>query len=150
VPTLVREQFLPRPREEVFTFFTDIRHLGDMTPGFLHFRILTPLPLELKADACIDYRLRLFGIPLRWTTRIEAFEPGVRFSDSQLRGPYRSWLHTHEFRDLDGGTLMRDRVDYELPLGPLGGLAHKLWVRRSVERIFDYRRDVLERKFSAK
>ncbi|MHC4225237.1 MAG: SRPBCC family protein [Planctomycetota bacterium] len=150
MPTLLREQFLPRPREEVFPFFTDIRHLGDLTPDFLHFRILTPLPLELKAGACIDYRLRLFGIPFHWTTRIETFEPGVRFSDSQVRGPYRSWLHTHEFRDLDGGTLMRDRVDYELPLGPLGGLAHKLWVRRSVERIFDHRQEVLERKFGAK
>jgi ligand-binding SRPBCC domain-containing protein len=150
VPTLFREQFLPRPREEVFAFFTDIRHLGDLTPDFLHFRILTPLPFELKAGACIDYRLRLFGIPFGWTTRIETFEPAVRFSDSQLRGPYRSWLHTHEFSELDGGTLVRDRVDYELPLGPLGRLAQGLWVRRSVERIFDYRREVLEREFGAK
>lgn len=147
MPRLSREQFFARPRAEIFRFFSDASNLGRITPDFLHFTILTPLPLDVKAGARIDYRLRLFGIPFRWRTRIEAFEPPERFSDVQERGPYRRWHHLHEFEERDGGTLMRDTVDYELPLGPLGALAHALFVRRSVQRIFDYRREVLAREF---
>jgi hypothetical protein len=148
VPRLVREQFLARPRPEVFAFFTDVANLARITPDFLHFTILTPLPLEMAAGALIDYRLRLFGIPFQWQTRIETFAPPERFSDIQARGPYRSWRHLHEFEERDGGTLMRDTVDYALPLGPLGAVAHALFVRRSVARIFDHRREVLAREFA--
>ncbi|MHC4730035.1 MAG: SRPBCC family protein [Planctomycetota bacterium] len=147
MPRLVREQFFARPRPEIFAFFADASNLARITPDFLHFTILTPMPLEVGAGALIDYRLRLFGIPFRWRTRIEAFEPPERFSDIQALGPYRSWHHLHEFEERDGGTLMRDTVDYELPLGPLGAVAHALFVRRSVARIFDHRREVLAREF---
>lgn len=148
MPRLVREQLLARPRPEVFPFFADASNLARITPDFLHFTILTPLPLEMEAGAVIDYRLRFFGIPFRWRTVIETFEPPERFTDVQVRGPYRRWHHLHEFEERDGGTLMRDTVDYELPLGPLGSVAHALIVRRSVERIFDYRREVLAREFA--
>jgi len=147
VPRLVREQFFPRPRSEIFGFFADASNLASITPDFLHFTILTPMPLDVRAGAIIDYRLRLFGIPFRWRTRIEAFEPPERFVDIQARGPYRRWHHLHEFEERDGGTLMRDTVDYALPLGPLGAAAHALFVRRSVARIFDHRREVLARQF---
>jgi ligand-binding SRPBCC domain-containing protein len=95
----------------------------------------------------IDYELRLYGVPLRWRTRIESFEPASGFSDVQLKGPYRRWLHRHEFRAAPGGTEMRDVVDYELPLGPLGRLAHALFVRRSLERIFHHRREAIAEAF---
>lgn len=147
MPRLVREQFFPRPRAEIFRFFSDASNLARITPDFLHFAILTPPPLEVRAGTRIDYRLRLFGIPFRWRTRIETFEPPDRFSDLQERGPYRKWHHLHEFEAKDDGTLMRDTVDYELPFGPLGAIAHRLFVRRSIERIFDYRRDVMAREF---
>ncbi len=87
----------------------------------------------------ISYRLRLHGLPLRWLTRIVTWEPGCRFQDVQLRGPYRVWRHTHRFAPHEQGTRMSDRVDYELPLGPLGGVANTLLVRRDLERIFDFR-----------
>jgi ligand-binding SRPBCC domain-containing protein len=64
-----------------------------------------------------------------------------------VRGPYRRWHHTHEFIEAEGGTLMRDTVEYAIPYGPLGRLAHALLVKRWLRRIFDYRRDVLERRF---
>lgn len=149
MPRLVLEQFFARPRAEIFRFFSDASNLGRITPDFLHFAILTPLPLEIGAGARIDYRLRLCGVPFRWRTRIETFEAPQRFSDIQERGPYRTWHHLHEFEEREGGTLMRDTVDYELPLGPLGALAHALFVRRSVRRIFDYRREVLAREFAS-
>ncbi len=94
----------------------------------------------MHAGALIAYRLRVAGVPFRWLTRIEVFDVEERFVDVQLRGPYRSWRHTHVFAEVPGGTLVRDRVEYELPLGPLGTLAHTLFVRRRLERIFAYRR----------
>lgn len=142
-----REQIIARPRHEVFEFFSDARNLERITPEFLRFRILTPTPIEMKAGTLIDYRIRLFGVPVTWRTRIDAFEPGVRFVDRQLSGPYRTWIHTHEFGDHDGGkaTKMLDRVEYEVPLGPLGDVVRALFVRRTLEKIFDYRARIIAR-----
>jgi len=144
---LVREQLLPRPRAEVFPFFADAGNLAELTPGFLRFRILTPLPLRMEAGARLDYRISLFHIPFRWRTRITAWQPDERFTDVQERGPFALWHHLHEFDEREGGTLVRDVVDYRVPLGPAGRLVHALWLRRVLERIFDYRRDVLARRF---
>ena len=138
---LHREQFIARPLGEVFAFFVDAGNLEHLTPAFLHFCILTPLPIHMEPGAAIAYRLRLFGVSFDWFTRIVLFETERRFIDQQVAGPYRLWHHLHEFQAVEGGTLMRDVVDYELPFGPLGVLAHRLWVRRTLNRIFDYRRD---------
>jgi len=146
---LEREQLVPRPRREVFAFFADALNLEAITPDSLRFRIETPLPIELAAGARIDYRLSLHGVPIRWRTLIERFEPEREFVDVQLSGPYRRWRHTHTFEDAPGGTLMRDRVEYELPFGPLGELVHALWVRREVEGIFDHRRRVIAARLGA-
>jgi hypothetical protein len=120
-----------------------------LTPAFLRFRILTPLPVAMGEGARIEYAPRLYGVPVRWRTLIEIWEPGRRFVDLQVKGPYRLWRHTHTFRAAPGGTLMRDRVDDALLLGPLGAAAHALFVRRSVRRIFDYRRAAIERLMGA-
>jgi ligand-binding SRPBCC domain-containing protein len=93
----------------------------------------------MAAGTLLEYRLRLHGVPLRWLTRIEVWEPPVRFVDVQVRGPYRLWHHTHSFEPAGDGTLMGDRVRYALPLGPLGELAHAVLVRRDLERIFAFR-----------
>ena len=146
---LERTQLIPRPREEVFAFFADAHNLERITPPSLRFRILTPDPIVLGPGALIDYRLSLFGVPFGWRTLIEAYQPAVRFVDMQVRGPYRRWHHTHTFEDAPGGTLMRDRVEYELPLGPLGRLAQALLVRRQLRAIFDHRREVIARLFPA-
>ena len=137
--TLERTQLIPRPLSEVFPFFSDAKNLETITPAFLQFKILTPGPIAMQAGTLIDYRIRLLGVPLHWRTQIEAFEPPLRFTDIQIRGPYRLWHHTHEFLETAEGTLMTDRVRYEMPLGSLGSLTHALWTRRTLERIFDYR-----------
>jgi ligand-binding SRPBCC domain-containing protein len=147
---LERTQFVPRPLPEVFAFFADAGNLERITPGFLRFRILTPRPVPMHPGALIDYRLSLFGIPFRWTSRIDLFEPGARFVDSQVRGPYARWVHLHEFHEAPGGTLVVDGVEYALPLGPLGILARALFVRRSLERIFDHRAAALRRLLPAR
>jgi ligand-binding SRPBCC domain-containing protein len=142
---LERSQVVPRPRAEVFAFFADPRNLEALTPSFLRFRIETTGAIPMVPGTLIDYRLSLLGIPFRWRTRIDAFEPGVRFVDTQLRGPYRRWEHTHGFGDApDGATRVTDRVVYELPLGLLGDVAHAVLVRRALRRIFDFRSERIE------
>jgi len=137
---LRREQRLPGPPEDVFGFFADAGNLEAITPDWLAFRIVTPRPIAMRVGALIQYRLRLHGLPVSWLTRIEEWEPGVRFVDMQLIGPYKLWHHTHEFEPSGSGeTLMRDTVRYALPLGPLGVIAHRLFVGRDLTAIFDHR-----------
>ena len=140
---LSQEQRLPGPPEHVFPFFADAHNLEAITPGWLGFRVLGPRPIPMHPGALISYRLRLHGIPVRWTTRIAVWEPPHRFVDVQLSGPYALWHHTHTFVPDGPDTVMRDVVRYGLPLGPLGDLAHRLLVRRDVERIFAFRREAV-------
>ncbi len=141
---LERTQFIPRPLEDTFSFFSDAGNLERITPGFLKFQIETSSPIDMRAGTLIDYRLRLLGVPLRWRTQIVEFERPRRFVDVQLRGPYRLWRHTHEFISESDGTRMSDCVDYQLPFGPLGTIVHAVFVRRTLEKIFDYRRQRIE------
>ena len=148
---LQRTQRLDPPPEEVFPFFADAGNLEAITPPWLGFEVVTPRPIEMRPGALIEYRLVLRRLPVAWLTRIEAWEPGVRFVDMQLTGPYKLWHHTHEFSaHPDGGTVMTDTVRYALPLGPLGGLAHRVLVRRDVERIFDFRARAVPALLSAR
>ncbi len=136
---LEREQVVHAPLDAVFTFFSEARNLEQLTPPWLRFEVLTPEPVRMHPGTQIRYRLRLHGVPLRWVSRIEVWEPGRRFVDRQLQGPYRLWHHTHEFEPHPDGTLVRDSVRYSLPLGPLGDVANTAFVRRDLARVFDYR-----------
>ena len=148
--TLQREQFIPRPVAEVFAFFSLAENLGVLTPPWMHFRILSPLPINMAAGTLIDYRVWWRWLPVRWRTEITQWQPPYRFSDVQRRGPYKLWHHTHTFQPVDGGTLMTDEVNYALTLGPLGRLMHRLIVKRDVETIFDYRMERIKERFGTK
>lgn len=156
-PTITRDgkdwrldmtQWLPLPPEKLFTFFGDAHNLERITPDLLGFKVLTPAPIDMHAGTLIDYKLRVRGIPLRWRTRIEAWEPPRRFVDLQLRGPYKRWHHTHTFEPHDGGTLCTDRVLYRPPGGPLAPLINKLAVQRDVVKIFEHRARWLAEHFT--
>ena len=139
--TVEMRQWFPRPREEVFAFFSDAANLERITPPWLRFHTLTPLPIAMRPGATIDYRLRLRGLPLRWQSEITVWDPPRRFVDEQRRGPYRSWIHEHELTERDGGTEVRDFVRYAVPGGRW---LDRLLVRPDVARIFDYRRRMLQ------
>jgi ligand-binding SRPBCC domain-containing protein len=143
---LEREQLVPRPVTEVFAFFAEARNLERITPPWLRFRVLGADPIPMAQGTLIEYELRLHALPLRWVSRIEEWAPGRAFVDRQVRGPYRLWRHRHEFADRGEATVVRDRVDYALPFGPLGELAHRGFVRRDLERIFDFRRRAVARE----
>jgi NADH dehydrogenase len=136
---LLASQFVPRPVDDVVRFFGDPRNLARLTPTSMGFELLTE-DLEVRDGLQIRYRIRpLLGIPATWETRITEADPPRGFVDVQARGPYRLWEHRHRFEPVDGGTLVHDAIDYRLPLGPLGDVAHALIVRRQLEWIFRYR-----------
>jgi ligand-binding SRPBCC domain-containing protein len=139
---LQREQFIPTRIDQVFSFFADAANLEFLTPPWLHFRIKSKLPVTMKTGALIDYTIR-------WQTGILDWSPPHRFIDTQLKGPYKLWHHTHTFAVHSGGTLMTDVVRYALPLGPLGVVAHSLMVHRDLHAIFDYRQKRVAERFGA-
>jgi ligand-binding SRPBCC domain-containing protein len=139
------ELWLPLPPEDLFPFFADAANLDAITPPWLHFHIVTPPPIVMREGTLIDYRLRVRGLPLRWRTRINLWQPPHRFEDEQIRGPYRQWIHTHTFEPCDGGTLARDHVLYAVPFD---FIAHRWFVRPDIENIFHFRAEALRRRFA--
>ena len=134
------ELTVPVPIAKVFPFFAEAKNLEKLTPSWLRFEILTEGPITMAAGALIDYRIYWRGIPMRWRTEIEVWEPPHRFVDRQIRGPYRLWRHEHLFLDRGNDTSIIDRVEYA-PFG--GAIAQRLVVARDLKRIFAYRHEVL-------
>lgn len=146
---LERKQLIDLPLDETFQFFADAENLEKITPPELNFKIVTERPIEIREGTLIDYNLKLRGIAINWRTEISLWDPPFAFVDQALKSPYSQWIHLHEFRQLENGkTEMTDRVKYRLPLEPLGDLMH-WYVRRELDYIFDFRRDVVEKLLSA-
>lgn len=143
------EQFLPISIRKAWDFFSSPKNLSVITPPEMDFKILTQLDdKEIYNGMLIDYTVKpLFGIPMHWQTKIIDVKPLEVFADTQLKGPYKLWHHTHTFIEKDGGVLMTDVVNYELPFGILGDCVHSLIVRKKIESIFAYRKQVLEKLF---
>jgi ligand-binding SRPBCC domain-containing protein len=136
--------WLPRPRHEVFSFFSDAMNLEKLTPPWLQFHVVTPMPIRMREGSTIEYRLKVRGFPMRWQSRIAVWDPPRVFIDEQLRGPYRTWIHEHKFTEEASGTLCEDVVNY----APIGGtIINKLFVERDVRGIFSYRTHCLQKIF---
>jgi ligand-binding SRPBCC domain-containing protein len=142
---LDREIVVPASLTDTFAFFADVANLQRITPPWLDFSIVTPMPVEMRAGLEIAYRISLYGLPMTWHSRIDVWEPGVSFVDRQLVGPYRWWRHEHRFEVVRDGTRVIDHVDYAPRVGWLSGAL----VRRNLQRIFAYRHEVLRRQFQA-
>jgi len=142
------KQYIKGSLEEVFDFFSRPENLSEITPSELNFRILTPLPLEMKQGTVIDYTIKLFKVPVHWRTLITTFEPPLRFVDEQIKGPYTLWHHNHIFKEVRGGVEIQDLISYSIPFGLLGSLLHILWIKRDLKRIFEHRKNVIDQIFS--
>lgn len=137
VMVLHRETMVPASLDETFAFFADAANLERLTPPWLNFAIRTPMPVTMRTGLEIEYEIRLYGVPIPWRTRIDAWEPGVRFVDRQLVGPYRWWHHEHRFEVTDAGTRVIDHVEYL----PRVAWLSSAFVRRDLERIFSFRQE---------
>lgn len=138
---------IPAELGEVFAFFGDPRNLERITPRWLGFEIVSLPEGTLSEGDRIAYRIRLFGVPVRWVTRIVSWRDGRSFEDLQESGPYSHWLHLHEFEAVEGGVRMTDRVEYRVPFGMVGWWVAGWWVKRRLDEIFDYRAQVIREVF---
>lgn len=136
------------PLEEVFDFFSKAHNLERITPPEIHFHILTPDPIVMATGLIIDYRLRLFGVPFYWKTRIAEWDPPRQFADEQLKGPYALWHHTHRFEADGAGTRIHDSVRYELPWFAFGPIGHQVFVLPQIRRIFAFREQAVLAQFT--
>jgi NADH dehydrogenase len=137
--TLTASQIIPADLDRTWAFYADPANLRRITPPALGFEMHSA-PEPTHEGQLIEYTVRpIAGLPLRWLTRIEGVDAPHTFTDVQLRGPYRRWIHTHTFTAVDGGTRVDDRIEYELPLGPLGNIAHRLAIRSQLTSIFGFR-----------
>jgi ligand-binding SRPBCC domain-containing protein len=138
-----RASAVPAPVEETFAFFADAANLERLTPPWLRFSIRTEPPIVMREGTVIDYRITLRSLPMAWQSRIDVWEPGIRFVDRQIAGPYVWWRHEHRFERLPDGTLVVDHVEYL----PRARVFSRRLVERDLARIFDYRQDALRRIF---
>ncbi len=127
---------------EAFAVFESPHNLARITPAWLHFRITTPGRIILRKGAEMEYQIRWLGLPVSWKTIFTAYEPPLFFEDEQASGPYALWRHRHTFEEAEDGTVISDRVEYALPLGSLGRLAHPM-VGRQLRGIFEFRQRAL-------
>jgi len=142
--SLERVQFLPISQEDAWAFFSSPGNLEEITPPDMKFEIIDLPAGKMYAGMLIRYRVRpLWGIPMTWVTRIGEVNAPEKFTDTQLRGPYKRWEHTHIFETVAGGVKMTDQVMYSLHLGLLGRVAHALFVKKRLQSIFDFRKQKL-------
>lgn len=141
-------QTLPVERETLWDFISVPQNLNRITPSDMAFEIIGEPPEKTYAGLLLEYRVK---IPIlgwsTWLTEIKYVQEGYYFIDEQRVGPYKLWLHTHELKEVKDGTQMQDTIRYLVPFGPFGLIANILFVRRTLNRIFDYRREKLEEIF---
>ncbi|HTF82180.1 MAG TPA: SRPBCC family protein [Cytophagales bacterium] len=143
-------QTFPISIEAAWDFFSTPINLHKITPPEFSLKVLEDYKEEKAyAGQIINYIMKpLWGIPVRWTTEITHVAPLHYFVDQQLFGPYALWHHKHFFKSLGPHAVeMVDSVHYALPFGLIGAMAHHLFVRKRLQFIFDYRRQVLEQEF---
>jgi len=140
-------QYVPKPRDEVFAFFSDAKNLERITPPTLGFTIVKQSTFEIQEGTEFDYALKIHGVPMKWRSRIIDWKPNEQFVDIQLSGPYAQWHHTHTFKDVEGGTQMSDIVRFRLRGGAIGHALVGWWVQKDVARIFAHRKKVIHELF---
>ena len=142
-------QKIPITLTEAWAFFSKPDNLKQITPADLGFNIISKHHGEtMYPGQVIEYKISpLLGISLYWMTEITHVADQKYFVDEQRFGPYSLWHHQHHFKTIEGGVEMTDIVHYKLPLFFIGDIAHTLFVKAQLQKIFDYRFDAVEQKF---
>jgi len=145
-----KAQELSTSVEEVWDFIKDPRNLKEITPDYMGFLITSELlKNQMYPGQIISYVVKpILGIPMTWVTEITHVEEPNFFVDEQRKGPYKMWHHEHKLVKTENGVMMTDLITYEPPMGFLGAIANKLFIRKQLEAIFEYRRKVLDEKFN--
>ena len=139
---------MPLTLDAAWEFFSSPHNLDEITPRELGFKIVSLPGEEMYEGQIITYKVMIFpGLWVPWVTEIKSVDAGKAFVDEQRFGPYKFWHHRHTFEEIPGGVLMRDRVNYGLGFGPFGAIAHTLFVRSKVQSIFEFRREMLVKRF---
>ena len=142
--TLQREQRVKASPAQTWAFLQNPVNLDVITPPDLRFRIVSTIPPVMHNGLIVEYRITIPFIGTHsWVTEIKHIREGISFVDEQRLGPYRFWYHYHEITEEKGVVVLRDLVSYQPPFGVLGQLVHWLYIRRTLARIFDYRREKL-------
>ncbi len=151
VYTLNRTQFIPTELDTAWDFFSSPDNLKVITPDYLGFKILSPKNrAKIYAGMEISYIVKpLLGVPFKWVTKITDVSEPYTFIDVQKKGPYKLWKHIHTFRQVENGIIAEDTVNYAIPFGFLGVLAHKLFIKKQLNGIFKYRNQVIKKVFGA-
>lgn len=144
---LQTETLIQATREVVFDFFSKAENLNKITPENLQFKILTPQPIDMEKGTLIDYQLKLLSLPFYWQTEITHWEPPFKFVDTQVKGPYKRWVHEHTFLEKGNQTLMIDKVEFLSPGWFAEPIIHRLFVKNRLEAIFNYRGKVISDLF---
>ena len=144
------ETWVPRPLDETFSFFNTPKNLSKLMPPFMKFTLITPEPIVMKEGAVFDYKIKLFGMPMRWQSYILNYNPPHQFVDIQLKGPHDYWHDEHSFFEQNGGTMITDRVSYQMPLGFIGSLADKLVGSKINQKLFKHRESFIRDHFQDK
>ena len=139
-----QQQWTHKPLNEVFDFFSDEQNLEELTPPLLNFKVEGKSTEKIQEGTKIYYKLKIRGIPARWTSLITNWEPMTQFADVQIKGPYSKWYHRHLFRNLAGGVLLEDKVVYRLPFSRYGGNLLNWFIRKDIKTIFSYRRNIIK------
>ena len=147
VYTLKSKQKINKSLKEVFDFFKSPENLSKLTPSKLNFKILTPTPIKMKNGQLIDYTIKILGFRVHWRTMITSYLEPHEFIDQQLIGPYSMWHHKHTFKDKGDYVEMNDEVNYVIPFGIFGRIAHYLYVKKELEGIFLYRTKIIDKIF---
>ncbi len=148
----VWKQFIPRPLDEVWYFFSRPENLNVITPEDMSFEIISDIGnVEMYEGMIIQYKVSpLLGIKMNWVTEITHVRDHRYFIDEQRFGPYALWHHQHHFEEMDGGVLMTDILHYKVPYGFIGTIADALFVHNRVEEIFQFRVKAVEKIFDFK
>lgn len=148
IHTLIQSQEIPISLSESWEFFSKPENLNEITPPDLEFRITSGKPDPMHDGQIITYKIRVAPMIWNtWVTEIKGVIPEKQFIDEQRSGPYKFWHHLHEFEPTENGTLIKDKVNYSLPFGLIGNIAHSIYVKKKLADIFGYRKKILTEKF---